>query len=520
VTDLATKAGTADGDETGGAVQSDAVTAVIDEPSGGPREPGGPDEPGEPGEPTLEWAPTEPAAKKRHLALWIGIPLGIVLLGMGVTSTILIAPGVTIAGVPVGGMTPGAAAEAVQTSLDSTTVVLTGADGTVELGGAELGAVVDAKALANTAYGEHPFWNVGAWNPEPIPATVVLDEVDATATLREAAPALYVDPTDASIAFDAGAGGYVVVPAVVGTGVEVEAVGAAFSEAMAAGENSITIDVPVQEVEATITTPEAEAGAAQVNAMLAQSGFYIGEERTLPLDAATTASWMTVALDEAGTPVITADAAAMQPIIDTLPAAVNRDPVNAATIVNNAGTVLRTATAGVSGRALTTTDGLADQFAAQLSQGSAVFPLPVSETPYQTVSVVRLLEVDLSEQRLYLKANGAVVDSWAISSGKSSTPTYTGQFRINSHVRSQTMRGPERDGAGNILKDAAGNTVYYETANVPWITYFNGDQAFHGVYWHSNWGNRMSHGCVGMPIPRAQQVYEWSSNGTDVWIHG
>ena len=61
--------------------------------------------------------------------------------------------------------------------------------------------------------------------------------------------------------------------------------------------------------------------------------------------------------------------------------------------------------------------------------------------------------------------------------------------------------------------------VYYETANVPWITYFNGDQAFHGVYWHSNWGNRMSHGCVGMPIPRAQQVYEWSANGTDVWIH-
>jgi lipoprotein-anchoring transpeptidase ErfK/SrfK len=181
--------------------------------------------------------------------------------------------------------------------------------------------------------------------------------------------------------------------------------------------------------------------------------------------------------------------------------------------------VLRTATAGVSGRELTTTDGLADQFAAQLAQGNAAFPLPVSETPFQTVSVVRLLEVDLSDQRLYLKENDTVVDSWAISSGKSATPTYTGRYTINAHVRTQTMRGPEKDARGNILKDAAGNTVYYETANVPWITYFNGDQAFHGVYWHSNWGNRMSHGCVGMPIPRAQQVYEWSANGTDVWIH-
>ena len=50
--------------------------------------------------------------------------------------------------------------------------------------------------------------------------------------------------------------------------------------------------------------------------------------------------------------------------------------------------------------------------------------------------------------------------------------------------------------------------------------YFNGDQAFHGVYWHSNWGRRMSHGCVGMPEWRAQQIYNWSPNGVDVWIHG
>ena len=91
-------------------------------------------------------------------------------------------------------------------------------------------------------------------------------------------------------------------PAILGSGVDVVAVESALSEALAAGEGTITIDVPAQEVEATITTPEAEAGAAQVNAMLAQSGFYIGEERTVPVDAATTASWLTVTLDEAGAP--------------------------------------------------------------------------------------------------------------------------------------------------------------------------------------------------------------------------
>ena len=200
------------------------------------------------------------------------------------------------------------------------------------------------------------------------------------------------------------------------------AVEAALSEALAAGDGTITIAAPSTEVEATITTAEAEAGAAQVNAIVAQSGFYIGTERTVPVDAATTASWLTVALDETGAPTITADPEALRPLIETLPAAVSRNPVNAATIVNSSGAVLRTSTAGVSGRALPTTEGLAEQFAAQLGQGNAVMALPVAEVPYQTVSIARLLEVDLSDQRLYLKENGNVVDSWAISSGQEGPP--------------------------------------------------------------------------------------------------
>jgi hypothetical protein len=40
--------------------------------------------------------------------------------------------------------------------------------------------------------------------------------------------------------------------------------------------------------------------------------------------------------------------------------------------------------------------------------------------------------------------------------------------------------------------------------------YFNGDEAFHGVYWHNNFGTPQSHGCVGMPNYRAKQIYDWS----------
>ena len=74
------------------------------------------------------------------------------------------------------------------------------------------------------------------------------------------------------------------------------------------------------------------------------------------------------------------------------------------------------------------------------------------------------------------------------------------------------MNGYNRDAAGNI-------TGTYSTPNVRWPMYFNGGQAFHGVYWHNNYGHTMSHGCVGMPEWRAQWIYNWAPAGTDVYIH-
>ena len=56
--------------------------------------------------------------------------------------------------------------------------------------------------------------------------------------------------------------------------------------------------------------------------------------------------------------------------------------------------------------------------------------------------------------------------------------------------------------------------------NVAWVMYFNGDQGFHGAYWHNNFGHQMSHGCVNMPDWRAKVIYDWAPTGTDVWIHG
>lgn len=455
--------------------------------------------------PPVQWVPAEPADKKRKLWLWIGIPTAIVTAGAVAASLVLIAPGTAVAGVPVGFLTAGAATDAIDQRLAATTLVL--GEGGPTITGADLGAAVDAQALADAAFDARPMWNVTEWFGEPIDTAVTVDAAAATTALRAALPAEYVDPIGASVAFDGTS--FAVTPAVAGTGIDIDAITKELHDAFVAGQSTVTIDPVQSTVEALATTDAAQTAADGANAMLANAGFYVGEERTVPVDAATAASWLTITADDAGVFSVAADAAKIQPVVDTLQPLVDRSPVDGTVITNSDGTVLETTVPGADGRVLGDTSTVAQDFAAQLAAGDGAFVLPVEVTPVSTTTLARLLEVDLSEQRLYLKENGNVVDSWAISSGESRSPTITGHYRINSHYRTQTM-------SSTSATDPYWN---YEVPNIEWIMYFNGSQAFHGVYWHNNFGTPMSHGCVGMPNHRAKQIYDWSPTGVDVWIH-
>ena len=52
----------------------------------------------------------------------------------------------------------------------------------------------------------------------------------------------------------------------------------------------------------------------------------------------------------------------------------------------------------------------------------------------------------------------------------------------------------------------------YVLAGVPWTCYFTGDgQAFHGTFWHENYGSPMSHGCINMRPSEALWLYRWAT---------
>ncbi len=109
--------------------------------------------------------------------------------------------------------------------------------------------------------------------------------------------------------------------------------------------------------------------------------------------------------------------------------------------------------------------------------------------------------VDLSEQMLYAYEGDTLVRSTLISSGLWPNTTVTGTFYIYLKYTSQRMRGPG-----------------YDLPGVPYVMYFYQGYALHGTYWHSNFGNPMSHGCVNMPTSEAEWAFNWAPIGTQVTV--
>lgn len=450
---------------------------------------------------TYQWAPAPP--RRRRLGLWIGTPAGLVVAGLVAASLVLIAPGTAIAGVSVGGMTAGAAAATIQAKLDDTSITLTGDNVHATLTGSELGAAVDAKALADDAFTAHPMWNLAAWFSGTRPAPLTLDAAKAEAALHKAAPALYRDATDATVSFDAATGSYVATPAVDGTGVDLGAVTTALRTAFAKGENAVTIPATATPAKPAIGTDAAQKTVASLNTMLSTAGFYVGDERTVPLDRAFVANWLTVA-PSGDAFTVTADTAAIQKSVDQLPSLVNRAPQNGTEITDPQGNVLRVDTATLDGRTLGDTAGVAAGFAKQLAAGDGVYKLTVSTAAATTTTLARSMVVNLGNQTTYLYENGQLIDSYLVSTGMPATPTATGSYKIFAKVALQDMGCyPGAD---------------YCTKDVPWVSYFYPDVGFHGAYWHHNFGHVMSHGCVNMPVDVAEFVYNWAPIGTPVTV--
>ncbi|HET8524554.1 MAG TPA: L,D-transpeptidase [Thermomicrobiales bacterium] len=132
------------------------------------------------------------------------------------------------------------------------------------------------------------------------------------------------------------------------------------------------------------------------------------------------------------------------------------------------------------------------------------------------------VEVSISQQTLWAYQGTTLVSQTLVSTGIPPNTTELGVFHVRLKYPKQDMQGfinssGEVAGFGN---DAPAGTIPYDVKDIPNVMYFDSDaEALHGAYWHNNFGNEMSHGCVNLPLPFAAWMYGWAPLGTMVWVH-
>ena len=131
------------------------------------------------------------------------------------------------------------------------------------------------------------------------------------------------------------------------------------------------------------------------------------------------------------------------------------------------------------------------------------------------------IEVDLKQQRLTAYENRSTVLTAHLSSGRPGAETPTGTFRVERKRPSRHMAASDSGGNG------------FDLPGVPWVSYFYWTGvAFHGTYWHNDFGRPRSRGCVNLTPADAKWVFRWTlpvvppgevymrdKNGTEVVVY-
>lgn len=120
----------------------------------------------------------------------------------------------------------------------------------------------------------------------------------------------------------------------------------------------------------------------------------------------------------------------------------------------------------------------------------------------------KVIEVDLKAQIATAYEDGKPVFTARVATG--------GSYRTPDGVRSYgTTRGQHRifmKIPGQRMSGGTPGYDYYNLPGVSWVSYFTGSGiAFHGAYWHNDFGKPRSHGCVNMLPEDAQWVFRWTT---------
>ena len=118
-------------------------------------------------------------------------------------------------------------------------------------------------------------------------------------------------------------------------------------------------------------------------------------------------------------------------------------------------------------------------------------------------------EVPEEQKRIYVDLASQLVTAFEgenatfvtrCASGAKGTETPLGEFRTY-------HKGPSI----HMTNQGDGTENTYHLPGVPWVSFFTGSGvAFHGTYWHNDYGRPSSRGCVNLTPGDAKFIYRWS----------
>ncbi|MCA9580324.1 MAG: L,D-transpeptidase [Myxococcales bacterium] len=115
----------------------------------------------------------------------------------------------------------------------------------------------------------------------------------------------------------------------------------------------------------------------------------------------------------------------------------------------------------------------------------------------------RWVDVNLSQQTLVAYEGDRPVYATLISSGRprKDLRTPTGEFRLWVKLAHQDMDDLERE-------DVESN---YAVEGVPWVQFFKGAYGFHAAFWHDDFGQPRSHGCINLSPRDARWLFDFTA---------
>jgi lipoprotein-anchoring transpeptidase ErfK/SrfK len=466
---------------------------------------------------TVEKGPVR-RPQPKHLWLIISGIIGLLLLGTGGWAVWFysnrVLPNVTVGDIAVGGLTAEDITQKLSQLPPMQATFVNGAQSTT-VPFSTLGVTVNVQATVQAALQArraNPWQMLELWQPQRLPLVLSNDWGMLKAYVQQQYPSLFVDAKNATLNYDATAKTFTIAPGTPGKGFDLKKFEQSLPNlALHPGNAQLMVATttvqPLVQADGLTSTQTAINQRLGLALRFMLNGTIVGQA-----SAADIASWAFFTPDVTkGTASLDFDKAKIQQFIQTTIASkVAVAPVDRKIVIDQQSGSQNVLSEGRAGQEIKDSDVLASAVYDALMHNQPLDqPVTVVNAPLKTVTLTgygKWIEVDLSKETATMYIGDVPVQSFLISSGKAGTPTELGTFHIYYKTPSQTMTGT-----------IAGE--YFYLPNVPWVSFFDGGEAFHGTYWHHNFGHPMSHGCISMTISDAKILYDFAPVGTKVVVH-